>query len=207
MRGPHHSSIEGSIVFFTSAEWGEKKTNLSQKKKKRKKKQTLSQQNQTVAGRVRLNGDDRRWNMLQKTPRLDVAEVLLFPSLSASLGGRACRLPGWSQVCEITPGCGVRLRCQRDVSLSGSLWSSTHSTPLSKKSSPQPAPLLSPWPLDLKVRRAFQRHTQISASLWRGAFIWKCIISAKRCGFLLFILYYMTNVSKALHQTLLLTLN
>lgn len=120
MRGPHRSSIDWSI-FFTSAEGGEKKDeSLPPNNENGKEKKRPSQLNQTVAGWVFFNGDGRRWNMLQQKEKKNTARrrwSSFYSPLSTSLRGRACRLPGCTEVCGITPGCGFRLRCRRDVSL------------------------------------------------------------------------------------------
>lgn len=125
MRGPHHSSRDWSgfvfccFCFYISRKGGKRRISPPKKTEKEKENPQPAKSNSCRASVFK-----RRWPKVEhaakkkhQTPQLDVAEVLLFPSLSTSLRGRACRLAGCTEVCGITPGCGVRLRCRRDVSL------------------------------------------------------------------------------------------
>lgn len=85
-------------------------------------KNPAHQQNQTVAGRVCLNGDFRRLNMLESYS-LSLPKFFFSPSFSFSvpLCGRDCRLPGCTEVCEITVLRSSSALPERRQS-SGSLW-------------------------------------------------------------------------------------
>lgn len=84
-------------------------------------KNPAHQQNQTVAGRVCLNGDFRRLNMLESYS-LSLPKFCFFSfSFSMPLCGRDCRLPGCTEVCEITVLRSSSALPERRQS-SGSLW-------------------------------------------------------------------------------------
>lgn len=110
----------GSFFFLHQPEEDRKKTNLS--KGRRGGKNPAHQQNQTVAGRVCLNGDFRRLNMLESYS-LSLPKFFFSPSFSFSvpLCGRDCRLPGCTEVCEITVLRSSSALPERRQS-SGSLW-------------------------------------------------------------------------------------
>lgn len=111
-------------------------------------KNPAHQQNQTVAGRVCLNGDFRRLNMLESYS-LSLPKFFFSPSFSFSvpLCGRDCRLPGCTEVCEITVLRSSSALPERRQS-SGSLWH-PHSPHTSANLVLIRPFFLSPWPLNL----------------------------------------------------------
>lgn len=110
----------GSFFFLHQPEEDRKKTNLSKGAKRGEKSCTPAKSNSCWASVFK-----RRFQKAEHAGKLQlvVAEVLFSPSFSFSvpLCGRDCRLPGCTEVCEITVLRSSSALPERRQS-SGSLW-------------------------------------------------------------------------------------